>query len=273
MNNKMEGENVMERFKESLLEEQKRLEEIMTRAKMENAQMPEGHLRISTNKNRCRYYHCTEDRNGVYIPKRNMTLSRQLAQKAYNKLIIDRVEEQLARINKMLEINIDDEMRCIYDSLHPERKKLIVSIEDNWVNERKEWYEAPYQGKGFQDGVPMILTEKGDRVRSKSEKILADYFYRKGILYKYEKPLYLKGYGTVYPDFTFFSLKTRQELYWEHEGMIDREEYARSAVKKLESYQKNGIYPGERLILTFETEQSMLNPNILENMVEKYLRE
>ena len=34
---------------------------------------------------------------------------------------------------------------------------------------------------------------------------------------------------------------------------------------------KNGIYPGERLILTFETEQSMLNQNILEKLVEKYL--
>ena len=81
----------------------------------------------------------------------------------------------------------------------------------------------------------------------------------------------MKGYGTVYPDFTFLSSKTRQEMYWEHEGMMDNQEYARSAVRKIESYQKNGIYPGERLILTFETQQSMLNQNIVENLVEKYL--
>ena len=43
------------------------------------------------------------------------------------------------------------------------------------------------------------------------------------------------------------------------------------AVRKIELYQKNGIYPGEQLILTFETEQSMLNQNILEKLVEKYL--
>lgn len=117
----------------------------------------------------------------------------------------------------------------------------------------------------------VIITEKGERVRSKSEKILADYFYRNNIIYKYEKPLFLKGYGTVYPDFTFLSRKTGEEIYWEHEGMMDKSDYAKTAVKKLESYQKNGIYLGERLIATFETEQTLLNSQIIEQLVKKYL--
>lgn len=75
----------------------------------------------------------------------------------------------------------------------------------------------------------------------------------------------------MYPDFTLLSKKTRQEVYWEHEGMMDKQEYARSAVRKIESYQKNGIYPGDRLILTFETEQSVLNSNIIDGLVNKYL--
>lgn len=75
----------------------------------------------------------------------------------------------------------------------------------------------------------------------------------------------------MYPDFTFLSPRTGQEIYWEHEGMMDKPEYARSAVRKIEQYMKNGIYPGERLILTFETEQSLLNQKILESLVERYL--
>lgn len=75
----------------------------------------------------------------------------------------------------------------------------------------------------------------------------------------------------MYPDFTFLSPRTGQEIYWEHEGMMDKQEYARSAVRKIELYMKNGIYPGERLILTFETEQSMLNQKILESLAERYL--
>ena len=189
----------------------------------------------------------------------------------YNKSIINKAEEQLVQISKMLEKDVDKQMRNLYNSLHSDRKKLIIPLVDTWEQKVQKWYEAPYQGKEFQEGVPIILTDRGERVRSKSEKILADYFYRKNILYKYEKPIYLKGYGVAYPDFTFLSSKTGQEIYWEHEGMMDKQEYARSAIKKIESYQKNEIFPGERLILTFETEQSMLSQKIIESLVEKYL--
>lgn len=33
----------------------------------------------------------------------------------------------------------------------------------------------------------------------------------------------------------------------------------------------NHIYPGDRLIITFETEQNVLNSKIIENLIEKYL--
>ena len=79
----------MQKFKDALREEQKRLKEIIAKAKKENEHMPEGNLRISKHKNRCRYYHCVHDRNGIYIPKRNMILREQLAQKAYNSSIIN----------------------------------------------------------------------------------------------------------------------------------------------------------------------------------------
>ena len=45
----------------------------------------------------------------------------------------------------------------------------------------------------------------------------------------------------------------------------------KSAVKKIESYQTNHIYMGDRLIITFETEQCPLNFRIVENLIEKYL--
>lgn len=62
-----------------------------------------------------------------------------------------------------------------------------------------------------------------------------------------------------------------REIYWEHEGRIDKQDYARVAVCKIESYQINHIYPGEWLIITFETEQNILNSKIIENLIEKYL--
>ena len=117
----------------------------------------------------------------------------------------------------------------------------------------------------------MILSEKGERVRSKSEKIMADYFFRNGIAYKYECPLYLKGMGTVYPDFTFLSVKTGEEMYWEHNGRVDDPAYARKMIRKFNAYENNGIFPGERLILTYETEQTILITGKIEQLVDRYL--
>lgn len=221
----------MQGLKKLLLKEQKKLEMICSKVENELKSVPEGNLRISKDKNKVRYYHCVEDNEGTYISK------------------------------------IDSEL----PKLHTQRQLLVTPVEPIWEKELAKWYDSEYHGKEFYEGIAEIVTEKGERVRSKSEKILADYFYRNNILYQYEKPLYLKGYGTVYPDFTFLSKKTRKEIYWEHEGMMDKPEYAKSAVKKIESYQRNGIHLGERLILTFETELTVLNSQIVEELVEKYL--
>ena len=261
----------MQGLKHMLLQEQKHLENIVNKAKIGLSTAPEGHLRISIDKKKPRYYHCIDDGNGIYIPKANTLLPKQLAQKTYHMSVIKRAEARLKQIKKLTKDYSDSEIEDIYTSLHKERQVLVSPIEPIWEQLHAEWFAEEYQGKEFQEGTAVILTERGERVRSKSEKILADFFFRRNILYKYEKPLYLKGYGTVYPDFTFLSKKTGQEIYWEHEGMMDKQEYARSAVRKIEAYQKNEIYPGEGLILTFETEQSVLSTKIIEGLVKRYL--
>ncbi len=261
----------MHELRHMLLQEQKYLEKIINKAKEGLDTVPEGHLRISRDKNKPRYYQCIDDSKGSYIPRADTELPRLLAQKSYNEAVIKKGEAKLKQIKKIIRNYLDDEIEKIYTSMNKERQLLVTPIEPTWEQLLTKWYKEEYQGKEFREGTPLILTEKGERVRSKSEKILADYFYRKNILYKYEKPLYLKGYGTVYPDFTFLSKKTYQEIYWEHEGMMDKPDYARSAVRKIESYQINHIYPGERLLMTFETEQDILNSKIIENLTEKYL--
>ena len=49
------------------------------------------------------------------------------------------------------------------------------------------------------------------------------------------------------------------EVVWEHDGRMVDPVYAQSAVRKIHAYEKNGIFPGERLILTFETEKTILD--------------
>jgi hypothetical protein len=91
------------------------------------------------------------------------------------------------------------------------------------------------------------------------------------IPYHYECPLQLKGYGTVYPDFMLLNRRTRKEYYYEHLGIMDQPDYCEKAIRKIETYEKNGIYNGEQLLLSYETSRQPLNMKSVERMIERYL--
>lgn len=262
----------MEGLRELLLKEQERLQKIIRITKERLNNVPEGYLRISKSHGSIQFYHCTDEtKYGRYISKEDEDRIHKLAQKPYDKKVQLLAEKRLVQINKLLDSYEDDEISNIFLKEHEQRQKLIVPVELTWEQKLNEWLSKKCEGKGFGDGMPVIMAEKGERVRSKSEKILADYFFRNGIEYKYECPLYLNGVGIIYPDFTFLSKKTGEEIYWEHNGMVDSPDYARKMVRKINAYEKNGIFVGERLILTYETEQTILNTDKIEQMVKRYL--
>ena len=219
-------------LKKMLIEEQKRLQDIIRKAKEGEETFPEGYLRISSDKGHVRFYHCVEDRLGKYI---------QLAQKTYQEAVIHIATGRLKQISRLLADYADDEIEQIYLSSHAERQALITPLEPTTDKLIYDFQNETYKGKEFQEGVPVILTEKGERVRSKSEKILADYFFRK-------------------------------EIYWEHEGRMDDPVYARNAVKKIYGYEQNGLFEGERLILTYETEETVINTKDIERKLNQCYR-
>lgn len=259
----------MYELKKILELEEKRLERIASITKKRLEDTPDGTLRLSKSHNSTQFYHCIKG-NKNYIEKKEETLIQKLAQKTYDEKVLRCVQKRLAQIRKITKDYEINEIENIYLREHPERQKRIQPVEKIWEKFVESWGAEPYNGKEFTDEVPFILTEKGERVRSKSEKIIADYFYRRGIAYKYEHPLYLKGMGTVYPDFTLLSPATREEIYWEHLGKMDDPIYAKNAIKRIQAYEKNDIYPGERLILTYETSQIVLDSLLLEKLVDRY---
>ncbi|MBE5958343.1 MAG: hypothetical protein E7254_05710 [Lachnospiraceae bacterium] len=207
-----------------------------------------------------------------YISKDNMDLIKSLAQKSYDKKILRCVEKRLNHISKLLKDYKEGDIENIYLNECVSRQNLVTPVELTYEQLVQSWLSMPYEGKEFTSECPVILTNNGMRVRSKSEKIMADYFDSLGIKYKYECPLKLNSNRIVYPDFTFISPYTRKEIYWEHEGMLDNPEYAKCAVKKLDSYAVNHIFPGENLILTFESSDTVINMNVIKEMTKKYLQ-
>ena len=235
---------------------------------------PEGKIRISKSQGCVQYYHLTQtapSKQGIYIPKAEKELAEALIQKAYDEKVIRYTDEVTPLIKKLLKVYDDEKLENIFLTLHTERQKSVKPVELTYEQELAAWIRQEYSGKGFKEDAPVIMTNGGVRVRSKSEKIMGDYFESIGVAYKYECPLQLKPLGIVYPDFTFFSPKKKAIIYWEHAGMMDNPEYAQKAVQKIELYEMNGIYPGENLILTFETGSTPINSKVVKKMTERYL--
>jgi hypothetical protein len=232
----------------------------------------DGTLNITTSGKCVQYIHYKRDlsnrkRQMTYISKSDTATIKALAQKSYDKKIKRLVDRRLKQIQTLCSEYRENEILQIYESLSDTRKQLIDPVEKLWEQQVAEWKSVPYIGKEFSDDIPLIYSAKGERVRSKSEKILADTFLKMGIEYKYECPIELKGYGVVYPDFTFLSRKTGKEIYWEHEGRMDDPKYADKAVRKIDTYINNKIIPGVNLILTFETSKCVLSDNTIKEMI------
>lgn len=103
------------------------------------------------------------------------------------------------------------------------------------------------ENKRYADSYKHV-TDKGDLVASKSEQLIANMLFARGIQYEYEKPLQI-GSITFKPDFTVRSADGRIWI-WEHAGLLDDPDYARRFREKLRMYEQAGIRLQENLIVT-----------------------
>lgn len=213
----------------------------------------------------------TQSSERIYLGRDKMDLAKALAQQAYERKVNSLVKKRLRQLAYLTRDFQDKEVERLYTELPEGRRKLVDPVELPYDEAVEQWISQEYVSMGFHKDDLLILTEQGERVRSKTEKILADKFYNLGIAYKYECPLALNSEVTVVPDFTFLSPHTRQEIYWEHYGMMDDPSYIRRALRKIATYEKNGIFRGKRLIVTFESSKENLDYDWVDMLIEKYL--
>ncbi len=97
---------------------------------------------------------------------------------------------------------------------------------------------------------PLLKTLANNRVRSKSEVIIANILTYLNLDYEYEKPLNAKHDETsVRPDFTI--LFKGKEYYWEHLNDLTNLNYKSAWLKKQDWYRKNGYE--DNLIISYES--------------------
>jgi len=161
----------------------------------------------------------------------------------------------------------------VYLMLPEDRKALVtppsmILPDDLYA---RKWLTYQYTGLPLKDHENAFLTDNGEMVRSKSELIIANTLHSMGVPYRYECPLYLGGSNTVYPDFTVLNVRLRKVFYWEHLGLLSDPLYLEKSVRKINSYERAGYYPGDRLLITRETAKCPLSTESIKGVIRQYL--
>lgn len=239
---------------------------------------PAGVLNVSPHRGGFQYFRVTAKtgRKGEYIPERKMSLASAIAQRDYDAKMLAEIQRQRGALEKCVAKYDVSVAENLYAQLHPARRSLVAPLvypDDDFV---ARWSAVNYSGRGFDADGPMLMTARGERVRSKSEIIIADALFRRGIPYRYEYPheLLLAGARNrkrivVYPDFTCLNVRTHREIVWEHFGMIDVPEYCQNMASKMEMYLQNGFCMGKNFVMTTETHDRPLNSMMVEAMLER----
>jgi len=270
----------MKKIETILKEELKQLKQVMEATKQRLVNAPEGALRVRTWNGKTEYYYRSNDTenakesrsNGRYLKKKEEALAKSIAQRDYDTAVVDKAKKRIYAIEKFLKTYEKTNLKQLYQDTVPGRRQLIIADIMSDEEYAKHWQSVVYQGKEFTDDDIEIITERGERVRSKSEKIIADKLYALGIPYRYEYPICMAGGEIFHRDFTVLHIEERKEMYWEHLGMLDDMDYLENALQKIIIYEKNGIFPGKNLILTYETKKNPLNPSIVNMLIDEYLK-
>jgi len=234
-------------------------------------QLPDGRLNVKERNRNTYYYLVGADKREIYLGPDDVELIENLTQKDYLKRVLKNAKIELTVIERMLKTYPDTLAEDVFDQLPEGRKKYAKPInicDDSYAT---KWMEMPYERKPFKKGAPEFYTLKGERVRSKSEVIIADRLRANGIPYRYECPLKV-GNKVIHPDFTILRMSDRKIIYHEHCGKMGDQQYLDDMLSRARDYNDAGIILGDRLFYTFETDTTPLDVTILDNIIKRHYR-
>ena len=147
--NKMKGDNLMPYLKEALLKKRNELTTFINQLS-EKIVIPEDlykkRLRISKTGNRVRYYVSEEgdSKNERYLKKGEREMAGKIAHACYDKEFREVLQQQLGRVERLLNSYDENELIDLYSNCNPLRQELLT----------------PY---GFFQGSEMIYTFESRR--------------------------------------------------------------------------------------------------------------
>ena len=231
--------------------------------------LPDGKIYIRRHKGYPAYYCSNETER--YLSRKDTALVKQLIQKEHINMVIKAAKHEAEVLKKDIIGYPRHTMEKVYEALPEERKKYASPLILGDEEYAAEWLAVPFEPKPFKKDAPKFYTMKGEHVRSKSEVIIADRLYAKGIPYKYECPVLINGV-VFHPDFTILRLSDRKVLYHEHCGKMGDSGYVKDMIDRVNKYGRAQIYTGDRLFFTFESEDQPMDIGWLDDFIEKNYR-
>lgn len=233
--------------------------------------LPAGRVKIKFRNGKPNYYYLDNGSKEKFLTKKDANLLSQLLQKSYLKSVLKAAKTELAALEKMQEIYPDTLPEEIYGNLPDARKAGVEPIILGDGPDVRKWMNEPYVRKSFKKDAAVYKTLKGDRVRSKSEMIIADRLFINGIPYKYECPLMVGG-EIIHPDFSIMRMSDHKIIYHEHCGKMDDKEYFNDLVDRINLYNQSGILQGNRLTFTFETSDTPFDARVIDRLINEYFK-
>ena len=227
---------------------------------------------VQKKSNKCyQYYYRDETKNLIYIKADDKQLAKRLAQKEYYEKLLANLYAQEKSIERFLCKYNGTYLKDSYEGLADGKKRLVHPIEKTDDEFITEWRNRYIGEQNSYDFSVSYTTNKGEEVRSKSEKILADLFAKYGVIYKYEPEITLYNGRKAYPDFALLNIRERKTYFWEHFGLASDESYSDKNLAKLAKYEKSGILLGDNLIVSVEAEGIGIDIKLVEEKIKRLL--
>lgn len=230
--------------------------------------LPEGSLSIGHSKCSVKWFYTINNRQR-YLKKNEIALAKKLAIKRYVKYKIDYLEASIK------------EYSLTGRKKHEAQSKLGLLLSDSAYTtllsdffaktniEASSWMTSPYPKSQSHPENLTHATVRGLLVRSKSESMIAMALAEQGIPFRYENIITINDIEYA-PDFTILHPVTGKLYYWEHFGMIDNDSYYNDFTQKIKNYTLGNIILGDNLIATFETANTPLSYESIQNIIKQY---
>lgn len=134
------------------------------------------------------------------------------------------------------------------------------------------WQKTNYDRNPFHKEDLTVEGANGVYMHSKSEGEISWGLADVLLPHRYEPRMIFDGIE-VYPDFTIKHPLTGEIILWEHFGKMDDERYSQKTYWKIDLYKKNGFFPDENLIMTFEDKNHPLSTRKIRTVIRAHFED